>query len=123
MSIEIVTVAQARNDFSNLLAQTELLERRFVIARRGKPKAALDSIEDLARLEALEQAANSSTSERDQAIQALQQVGLPRPMSAELVERYVYLTPAQRAQAHAELARLRFEPPLSEQIVEDRGEG
>lgn len=123
MSIKIVTVAQARNDFSNLLAQTELLERRFVIARRGKPKAALVSIEDLARLEALEQAANSSTSERDQAIQALQQAGLLRPMSAELVERYVYLTPAQRAKARAELTRLRFEPPLSEQIIEDRGEG
>jgi hypothetical protein len=34
-----------------LLAQAELLNRRFVIARRGKPKAALVSVKDLARLE------------------------------------------------------------------------
>ena len=54
MGTETVTVAQARSDFSNLLAQAELLDRRFVIARRGKPKAALVSVKDLARLEALE---------------------------------------------------------------------
>ena len=47
MTTETITVAQARNDFSNLLAQAELLDRRFVIARRGKPKAALVSIKDL----------------------------------------------------------------------------
>jgi len=35
MGTETVTVAQARSDFSNLLAQAELLDRRFVIARRG----------------------------------------------------------------------------------------
>ena len=122
MSTETVTVAQARNDFSNLLAQTELLDRRFVIARRGKPKAALVSVKDLARLEALEQAAGSATSERDQAIQVLQQAGLLRPVSAELVKRYVYLTPEQRAKVREELAELRFDPPLSEQIIEDRGE-
>ncbi len=122
MSTETVTVAQARNDFSNLLAQTELLDRRFVIARRGKPKAALVSVKDLARLEALEQAAGSATSERDQAIQVLQQAGLLQPVSAELVKRYVYLTPEQRAKVREELAELRFDPPLSEQIIEDRGE-
>jgi prevent-host-death family protein len=122
MSTETVTVAQARNDFSNLLAQTELLDRRFVIARRGKPKAALVSVKDLARLEALEQAAGSATSERDQAIQVLQQAGLLRPVSPELVKRYVYLTPEQRAKVREELAELRFDPPLSEQIIEDRGE-
>ena len=111
MSTETVTVAQARNDFSNLLAQTELLDRRFVIARRGKPKAALVSVKDLARLEALEQAAGSATSERDQAIQVLQQAGLLQPVSAELVKRYVYLTPEQRAKVREELAKLRFDPP------------
>lgn len=70
------------------------------------------------------------TSERDRAIQALQQAGLLRPVSAELVKRYVYLTPEQRAKAREELAKLRFDPPqvfsqkkpLSEQIIRDRGE-
>ena len=63
MGTETVTVAQARGDFSNLLAQAELLDRRFVIARRGKPKAALVSVKDLARLEALERAVASSSPE------------------------------------------------------------
>lgn len=61
MGTETVTVAQARSDFSNLLAQAELLGRRFVIARRGKPKAALVSVKDLARLEALERAVASAS--------------------------------------------------------------
>ena len=56
MNTQTITVAQARSDFSNLLAQAELLDHRFVIARRGKPKAALVSVRDLARLEALERA-------------------------------------------------------------------
>lgn len=70
------------------------------------------------------------TSERGRAIQAIQQAGLLRPVSAELVKRYVYLTPEQRAKVREELAKLRFDPPrvfsvknpLSEQIIRDRGE-
>jgi len=119
---ETVTVAQARSDFSNLLAQAELLDRRFVIARRGKPKAALVSVKDLARLEALERAVASSSPERDQAIRALQQAGLLRPVSADLVNRYARLEPEQREAIRQELAERRFNPPLSEQIIEDRGE-
>lgn len=69
-------------------------------------------------------------SERDRAIQALQQAGLLRPVSTELVKQYVYLTPEQRAKVREELEALRFDPPLvfsqkkplSEQIIEDRGE-
>lgn len=118
----MITVAQARNDFSNLLAQAELLDRRFVIARRGKPKAALVSIKDLARLEALERAAASPLPDREQAIQALQQAGLLQPVSADLINRYVRLTPAEREQTRNRLAQHRFDPPLSEQIIEDRGE-
>jgi hypothetical protein len=41
------------------LAQTELLNRPFVIARRGRPKAALVSVKDLARPQALERAGTS----------------------------------------------------------------
>ena len=62
------------------------------------------------------------TSERDRAIQVLQQAGLLRPVSAELIKKYVYLTPEQRAAARQELAKLRFDPPLSEQIIRDRGD-
>jgi prevent-host-death family protein len=122
MGTETVTVAQARGDFSNLLAQAELLDRRFVIARRGKPKAALVSVKDLARLEALERAVASPSPDRDQAIRALQQAGLLRPVSADLVNRYARLEPEQREAIRQELAERRFNPPLSEQIIEDRGE-
>ena len=122
MGTETVTVAQARGDFSNLLAQAELLDRRFVIARRGKPKAALVSVKDLARLEALERAVASPSPDRDQTIRALQQAGLLRPVSADLVNRYARLEPEQREAVRQELAERHFNPPLSEQIIEDRGE-
>jgi prevent-host-death family protein len=122
MSTQTITVAQARSDFSNLLAQAELLDRRFVIARRGKPKAALVSVKDLARLESLERAGASSVSDRDQAIRVLQQAGLLRPVSADLVDRYACLEPDQREAVRQELADRRFNPPLSEQIIADRGE-
>ncbi len=122
MSTETITVAQARSDFSNLMAQTELLHRRFIIARRGRPKAALISVQDLARLEALEQAAGSSSSERDRIVQALEQAGLLRSVSSDLVNRHVRLSPEEREMARQELAAKRFESPLSEQIIQDRGE-
>lgn len=122
MNTQTITVAQARSDFSNLLAQAELLDHRFVIARRGKPKAALVSVRDLARLEALERAGASSSPARDQAIQALQQAGLLRPVSADLVSRYARLEPEQREAMRQDLAERHFDPPLSEQIIDDRGE-
>ena len=122
MNTQTITVAQARSDFSNLLAQAELLDHRFVIARRGKPKAALVSVKDLARLEALERAGASSYPDRDQAIEALQQAGLLRPVSAELVNRYVRMAPEQRQTMRQDLAERHFDPPLSEQIMDDRGE-
>ncbi len=123
MPTKMITVAQARSEFSNLLAQVELLRCRFVIARRGRPKAVLVSVDDLARLEALDQAAASPpTAERDRAVQALQQAGLLRPVSPELVSRYVHLSPQEREAVRQELASRRFEPPLSQQIIEDRGD-
>jgi prevent-host-death family protein len=121
MTSQVITVAQARSDFSNLLAQVELLHRRFVIVRRGRPKAVLVSVEDLARLEALDQAvALTPTAERDRAVQVLQQAGLLRPVSPELVSRYVRLSPHEREVVRQELASRRFEPPLSQQIIRDR---
>jgi len=122
MTTQVITVAQARSDFSNLLAQVELLQRRFVIARRGRPKAVLISVDDLARLEALAQAATSTASvEPDRAVQVLQEAGLLRPVSPELVSRYVHLSAQEREATRQELAARRFEPPLSQQIVQDRG--
>ena len=120
MGTETVTVAQARSDLSNLLAQAELLDRRFIIARRGKPKAALVSVKDLARLEALERAVASASPDRGQEIRALQQAGLLRPVSADLVDRYARQEPDQREAMRQELAERRFNPPLSEQFIEDR---
>lgn len=125
MTTQVITVAQARNDFSNLLAQVELLQRRFVIARRGRPKAVLISIDDLARLETLAQAATAGSAaapaEPDQAVQVLQAAGLLRPVSPDLVDRYVHLSAAEREIARQELASRRFDPPLSQQIIQDRG--
>lgn len=122
MSTQTITVAEARNDFSNMLAQAELLNRRFVIARRGKPKAALISINDLARLEALDRAGATSAPDREQAIQALQQAGLLRQVSPDLIDRYARLKPGQRKAIRQQLAERRFDPPLSVEIIRDRGE-
>lgn len=118
-----VSVAEARSNFSDLLAQVELLGRRYVIARRGRPKAALVSVEDLARLEAMEGAGSASRrGDREQALLALEQAGLLRPVSPELLATYALLDETEREDARARLAVRRYEPPLSEQIIRDRGE-
>ena len=85
MSIQAITVAQARSD----------------MPARADASAAL---------------------ERDLQVDALQQAGLLRPVSADLVNRYARLEPGQREVICDELARRRFAPPLSEQIIDDRGE-
>jgi len=63
-----------------------------------------------------------ATAEKELAVQALQQAGLLRPISPELMRRYVRLSPQEREVVRQELAKLRFEPPLSQQIIQDRGE-
>jgi prevent-host-death family protein len=118
-----VTVAQARSNFSDLLAQVELLGRRYVIARRGRPKAALVSIEDLARLEALEGGgAASGLGERERALRTLERAGMLRPVSPELLASHVFLDEAEREDVRARLAERRYEPSFSQQIIRDRGE-
>jgi prevent-host-death family protein len=118
-----VTVAQARSNFSDLLAQVELLGRRYVIARRGRPKAALVSIEDLARLEALERGESApGRSERQRALLALERAGMLRPVSPELLASSIFLDEAEREDARVRLAERRYEPSFSEQIIRDRGE-
>ena len=55
-------------------------------------------------------------------MQALEQAGLLRPVSDELVNRYVRLGSLEREAVRRELAARRFEPPLNEQIILDRAE-
>ena len=46
-----IGVAEAKRKFSELLARTAYGGERFIIERRGKPIAALISLEDLQKLE------------------------------------------------------------------------
>lgn len=52
--MDIVTSAQARNTFPDLVGQAAYGKKRTVITRRGKKVAAIIPIEDLERLQALE---------------------------------------------------------------------
>jgi prevent-host-death family protein len=53
-----VTVADAKNRFSDLLRRAEYGGERVVVERHGKPVAVIVSTGDLERLEALEDAAD-----------------------------------------------------------------
>jgi prevent-host-death family protein len=54
MGTEKASVAEAKNTLSSLINKVAYGRARVVLESRGKPKAALISTEDLARLEALE---------------------------------------------------------------------
>ena len=75
-----------------------------------------------ARSDMLARADASAALERDQQVDALQQAGLLRSVSADLVNRYARLEPGQREAIRDALAGRRFAPLLSEQIIDDRGE-
>jgi|WetSurMetagenome_2_1015567.scaffolds.fasta_scaffold932025_2 hypothetical protein len=75
-----------------------------------------------ARSDMLTRADVSAALERDQQVDALQQAGLLRSVSADLVSRYARLEPGQREAIRDALAGRRFAPLLSEQIIVDRGE-
>ena len=51
-----ITVAEAKNRFSDLLRRAEYAGERVVVHRHGKPVAAIVSTQDLERLQALEDA-------------------------------------------------------------------
>lgn len=59
-----MTVADAKNHFSDLLRRAEYGGERVVVARHGKPVAAIVSTDDLRRLEALEDAADVRDAQR-----------------------------------------------------------
>jgi prevent-host-death family protein len=54
-----MTVAAARNQFSDVLRRAQYGGERVVVERRGKPVAAVVSTDDLRRLEALEESADT----------------------------------------------------------------
>jgi prevent-host-death family protein len=53
-----VTVANAKNHFSDLLRRAEYGGERVIVERHGKPVAVIVSTDDLKRLEALEDVAD-----------------------------------------------------------------
>lgn len=54
------TVSEARNNFPELLNRVGYGQERILIERHGKPVAAIVSVEDLNRLQALEDAIDSA---------------------------------------------------------------
>ena len=67
--------------------------------------------------------APEARSERERTVQALEDSGLIRPLSPELREKYVRcLDPIERQRIRQELAKKTFTPPLSEIIIQDRGD-
>jgi len=54
-----VTATDARNNFQDLVNRAEYGRERILVERRGKAVAAIVSLEDLKRLEALEDAVDS----------------------------------------------------------------
>ncbi len=105
--MDTVTVAEARKNFSELMAQVAYTRKRVLVERRGKPMMALVSIEDLERLEALE---DDKEARRAQALAALEmatqfrqtmaQKGVVFPDSTEEINR-------QREERVHELSGLR----------------
>lgn len=83
-------------------------------------KAALIPIDDLRKLEALDRTALSAPDK--QAVEVLRRAGMLAPIPANLAEHYIYLTEDERRQARQDLSALVLNPPLSEQIIRDRGD-
>jgi prevent-host-death family protein len=59
MAIRTLSVVEIRNNLADVMAQVAYSDLRFVVERKGRPMVALVSIEDLRRLEALEDARDS----------------------------------------------------------------
>jgi prevent-host-death family protein len=60
MGVTDVGIAEARRDLSAIINRVVYGGERIILASRGKPKAAIISIEDLRRLEELEKTAGES---------------------------------------------------------------
>jgi prevent-host-death family protein len=58
--MHVMNVVEARKRFSELVARAAFASTRIIIERRGKPMAALISIDDLRRLEEYERQADTA---------------------------------------------------------------
>ncbi|MFQ6014501.1 MAG: type II toxin-antitoxin system Phd/YefM family antitoxin [Anaerolineae bacterium] len=91
--MESVGIAEAKRDISTLVNRVAFGGERIILTSRGKPKAALISIEDLRRFEDLEKADTRTTWEKRKTAlaqaQALREAilarrnGVPFPDSVE----------------------------------------
>jgi prevent-host-death family protein len=60
MGVTDVGIAEARRDLSAIINRVVYGDERIILASRGKPKAAIISIEDLRKLEEIEKTADES---------------------------------------------------------------
>ena len=67
MAIQTLGVVEIRNNLADIMAQVAYAGLRFVVERKGRPMMALVSIEDLRRLEVLEDAIDSEMLHRAKA--------------------------------------------------------
>jgi len=67
MAVQTLSVVEIRNNLADIMAKVAYAGVRFVVERRGRPMMALVSIEDLRRLEALEDARDSELLRRAKA--------------------------------------------------------
>lgn len=94
--VETMNVVEARKSFSDVMARVAYTGQRVVVERKGRPMMALISIEDLRRLEELE---NGATSIRARRVAALalaaasrdrirsERNGSPLPDSADALDK------------------------------------
>jgi prevent-host-death family protein len=82
MGVTDVGIAEARRDLSAIINRVVYGGERIILASRGKPKAAIISIEDLHRLEEMEKTVDESArTERKAALamaKAVQEMSLRR---------------------------------------------
>ena len=62
--MSVVSATEARANFQDLINRAEYGRERILIERHGKPAVAMISIEDLKRLEAMEDAIDSAALRR-----------------------------------------------------------
>ena len=94
--MEIVTVVEARQNFSELMARVAYTGKRVVVERKGRPMMALISMEDLRRLQGCDEGAAELRARREAALAAAtaaraairaERSGLPLPDSGETLAR------------------------------------
>ena len=92
--LDVVSVADAREQFSDLMAKVAYGGQRLIVERRGRPLVAWVSIEDLHRLQELETAVDRQSDVRRDALAAaraarqriqIEKNGVPLPDAAEVI--------------------------------------